>query len=68
MAQITGDSPEAVAFALLEKIAVSEKKAWTGNDMERGWTLADRQWTLDAYAECLSAAERTRVQPFSHRR
>jgi hypothetical protein len=51
MAEVTGDSPQAVAFALLEKIASAEN--WSGNQ-GMSWKKP-RQEILDAYKECLDA-------------
>jgi hypothetical protein len=51
VAQIQGDSPQAVAYALLENIARLEGKSL--NDPEKG---ANRQYVIDTYKECLSAA------------
>jgi hypothetical protein len=52
----TGDSPEVVALALLERVARSEGRhfdAKAADDM----TPADRKWILDTYFECLNAAK-----------
>jgi hypothetical protein len=57
MANITGDSPQAVAFALLEEIARAED--WSGSGP--AWQGAPRPWRktkaeiLDTYNECLEA-------------
>ncbi len=57
MANITGDSPEAVAFALLERIAHAED--WSGRGTLHDATIAQwkkpRKEILDTYAECLRA-------------
>ena len=53
---ITGDSPQAVAMALLEKIAEAEH--WGGSQPgSTSGTRWDKTRTeiLDAYAECLNA-------------
>lgn len=44
---VTGDSPEAVAYALLEKIQASIPKTLTTDS---------RKWILSTYAECLVIA------------
>jgi hypothetical protein len=53
---ITGDSPQAVALDLLEKIALAE--SWAGPPETRktggGW-LKSRAEILNTYAECLKA-------------
>ena len=46
--QINGDSVEAVALALLDRVAVVE-----GKEFRQGG--ADKQWILETYAECLKA-------------
>jgi hypothetical protein len=54
---LEGDSPEVVAFALLRYLAQLEQPRAS----ETG-TVFDREWLLDAYADCLEAVkgERTR--------
>jgi hypothetical protein len=69
MAIITGDSPQAVAFGLLEQIALAEDWSGTGP----AWSGAPRPWQksrgeiLETYKECLAAVlERyARWGPFS---
>jgi hypothetical protein len=56
MAQITGDSPEAVAFALLEQMVESQN--WTKN-IPGGkvvWTLTPNE-LLDRYYQCLKCVK-----------
>jgi hypothetical protein len=48
--QITGDSPQAVAYRLLEAIALHENKHIDVED-----SGADRAYILDTYKECLTA-------------
>ena len=48
MAEITGDSPQAVALRLLEIIAVNEGKRLSDPDH-----APDRQWVLSTYKECI---------------
>jgi hypothetical protein len=52
------ESPEGVAFDLLRIIATAENKSFQhgSNDSE----VADREWILDTYAECLRAAKGSR--------
>ena len=50
MATITGDSPQAVAYALLEAIAIKEGKP-LGGGTKSG---ADKEWILRTYAECIN--------------
>ena len=50
MTDITGDSPQAVAYKLLETVTLLENKPLT--DRTKG---ADRQYVLDLYKECLRA-------------
>ena len=48
----TGESsPESVAYKLFLHIAAAEKKFVVSSDRNN----ADRNWILDAYAECLLA-------------
>lgn len=51
----SGDSPEIVALALLERIARSEGRQFERKP-EDGMSVADRRWILDTYFECLAAA------------
>ncbi len=59
---VLGDSAEAVAYVLLQCVAVSE-----GKRLNDGFVYADRKWILDTYAECLDAIRspngRERVTP-----
>lgn len=48
------NSPEQVALKLLTMVAHSEKKGLFGTT---AGDLADRQYILDTYAECLSAVK-----------
>jgi hypothetical protein len=52
MTNITGDSQEAVAYALLEQIAGTEDWMQSGGQGEP-WRGVDRAKILDTYAECL---------------
>ncbi|WP_413989356.1 hypothetical protein ACMDCR_25805 [Labrys okinawensis] len=45
------NSPEQVAYRLLETIASNEGKSLESN--MAGKALAERAWLLDTYAECL---------------
>ena len=58
----SGDSPEIVALALLERIARSEGRHFDVNP-EDGGTTADRKWVLDTYFECLTAVKGHRATP-----
>jgi hypothetical protein len=51
----SGDSPEIVALALLERIARAEGRQFDRKP-EDGMTVADRRWILDTYFDCLAAA------------
>ena len=51
-AEIDGDSPQAVAYALLERIAVAENWGPGGSDAK--WAKSRRE-ILDTYKECLNA-------------
>ena len=48
-------SQEAVAFALMEKVASVERRGFIPSSLSDGWKAADRNWLLDTYAECLLA-------------
>ena len=49
---LQGDSPEVVAFALLRYLAQLEQ----GTARQTG-VVFDREWLLDAYADCLAAVK-----------
>ncbi len=49
---LQGDSPEVVAFALLRYLAQLEQ----GRARETG-VVFNREWLLDAYADCLAAVK-----------
>ena len=51
---VSDNTPEFIAFRLMERIASAEKKT-SSPEPAPGATTADRQWTLDTYAECLEA-------------
>lgn len=53
---LNGDSPELIAFALLRTIAQIEQQE-AGKDLSR----FNREWLLDAYAECLEAVQGRRT-------
>jgi|tagenome__1003787_1003787.scaffolds.fasta_scaffold18179075_2 hypothetical protein len=58
------NSPEKVAFDLMERVAFIEGKR-IGRDQEyRGKT--DRTWFLNAFADCLDAAQGRRRPARSH--
>lgn len=50
------ESPEGVAFRLLQLVADLENKTLHGNP-SKDRSNADRQWILDTYAECLRAVK-----------
>ncbi len=52
---LQGDSPEVVAFALLRYLAQLEQT----NARQTG-VVFDRDWLLDAYADCLDAVKGNR--------
>jgi hypothetical protein len=58
----SGDSPELVALALLERIAHSEGRQFNAKPQD-GTTPADRQWILDTYFDCLNAVRGHRAKP-----
>jgi hypothetical protein len=53
---LQGDSPELVAFALLRYLAQLEQ----ARSRETG-VVFDRDWMLDAYADCLDAVKGNRA-------
>ncbi|MCK1729696.1 hypothetical protein [Bradyrhizobium sp. 142] len=54
------NSPEQVAYKLMERVADVERKSFH-NQPSSGWTTADRNWILDTYAECFQAAKGKRA-------
>ena len=52
----TDSTPESIAYRLLVLVADLENKTMHGNPSKER-TIADRQWILDAYAECLVAVK-----------
>jgi hypothetical protein len=50
---ITGNTPEQVALSLFHIIAQIERKALNPAPPPQGWTVADREWVLDTYGECI---------------
>lgn len=56
MDNLIGETPQAVAYALLKLVANVEHKALGTNYVDHETKLADRAWILDTYAECLKAA------------
>jgi len=55
--EVDGDSPEAVALALLHLVAEAEGRL----DDEGRIVGASRAWLLDAYVECLAAVNGART-------
>jgi hypothetical protein len=55
---LEGDSQELVAFALLRYLAQAEQGRATQNGVK-----FDREWILDAYADCLDAVKGQRRAP-----
>ena len=53
------NSPEQVAYKLLQTIASNESKSLVGS--MSGGASADRKWLLDTYATCLDAVRGHRV-------
>ncbi len=50
------NSPQQVAYKLMEKVATVERKSINSSSPDAsGWSAADRAWILDTYAECLRA-------------
>ncbi len=56
----SGDSPEIVALALLERIAHSEGRHFEAAPHEG--SAADRRWILDTYFDCLNVVRGHRAQ------
>lgn len=48
------NSPEKIAYVLLQHIMNVEQKSFS-NDPSRGYSTADRKYILDTYAEALTA-------------
>jgi hypothetical protein len=51
------NSPEYIAYRLLERVAYAEAKTLDGV-VNTGWSKADKEWILDTYCECLNAVTR----------
>ena len=50
------NSPEQVAYRLMEAIAkVESKTLYVPSERSSGVMAADRKWILDTYAECMKA-------------
>lgn len=49
------NSPEHVAYRLMQDIALVEKRALHASDVSSGWRSADRKWIIDTYIECIKA-------------
>ena len=47
------NSPEQVAYTLMQDVMRAEMKSLAGGT--GGWQKADRQYILDTYSECLQA-------------
>ena len=54
-------TPEAVAYALMLDIMLSEQKVFANPG--KGETVADRGYVLDLYAECLSVTQHRQHTP-----
>lgn len=57
---LEGDSPEVVAFALLRYLAQLEQA-----QASQTGVVFDREWLLDAYADCLGAVKGHRTSATS---
>jgi hypothetical protein len=57
---IASNSPEHIAYRLLEHVASVERKSFFANAAER-FEPATRDWILDTYAECLEATKNART-------
>ncbi|MGO4706848.1 hypothetical protein AB4072_13850 [Microvirga sp. 2MCAF38] len=58
---LEGDSPELVAFALLRNVVQVEQA-----HANQTGVVFDRDWLLDAYADCLEAVRGGRVKAAAH--
>jgi hypothetical protein len=56
--ELVGDSPEIVALALLRQLAQLEQQ-----ELDPTQVSFDRNWLLNAYAECLAAVRGLRQAP-----
>src|SRR5882672_4533814 len=56
--ELVGDSPEIVALALLRQLAQLEQQ-----ELDATQANFDRNWLLNAYAECLTAVRGQRQAP-----
>jgi hypothetical protein len=51
------NSPEKVAFDLMELVGRVEKKSHFTDGLKPGFTTMDRKWLLDTFAECLTTVK-----------
>lgn len=57
------NSPQQVAYKLMQDIAKVERKILYNSVNPSSDTTADRKWILDTYSECLSAVQGNRYVP-----
>jgi hypothetical protein len=57
------NSPEQVAYKLMQEVAEVEQIALHGGDLQPQWKRADRTWILTAYRECLHAVKSPKPPP-----
>jgi hypothetical protein len=55
VARIGENSPEQVAYKLMQEVAQVERIVIGAGDLPPYWTRAGRAWILDTYQECLYA-------------
>jgi len=58
----SGEGPEIVALALIERIARAEGRQFE-HKLEAGASIADREWILTTYFDCLQAVKGHRFGP-----
>jgi hypothetical protein len=58
----SGEGPEIVALALLERIARAEGRQFE-HKPETGMSIADREWILKTYFDCLQTVKGHRYGP-----
>lgn len=54
------NSPEQIAYKLLERVASVEQKLMYATKQPGESQVADRKWILDTFSECLTAAKGNR--------
>jgi len=57
MSEVAGQTPHVVAYQLLLGIAVTEGKSLQGTTAGGLFAVADKDWLLNTYIDCLRAVQ-----------